>query len=58
MYVFINDSCIKCGACASMCSEVFSLNGKVVVKEDAISDNESCIQEAAKACPVSAIEIK
>ena len=46
MTVKVNDSCIGCGACESICSEVFSIDGIAQVNE------------AADACPVSAIEVE
>ncbi len=47
--------CIGCGACESICPEVFQLkNGKSEVKKQG---NEPCIKEAAEACPVGAIII-
>ena len=43
MTVKVNDSCIGCGACESICDAVFSIEDKAV---------------AADACPVAAIEIE
>lgn len=57
MNVKINDSCIGCGACESICDAVFTVDGTASVKADGISGNESCVKEAADACPVSAIEV-
>ena len=45
MTVKVNDSCIGCGACESICDAVFSVD-------------MDCVKEAADACPVSAIEIE
>ena len=45
MNVTVNDSCIGCGACESICDAVFSVEDRAVVKE------------AADACPVGAIEV-
>lgn len=58
MNVTINDSCIGCGACESICSEVFSIDGIAQVNEAAVADNIDCVKEAADACPVSAIEVE
>ncbi len=44
------EKCIGCGACVSLCPEVFELkDGKSVVKGDGDCD------EAVDACPVGAI---
>lgn len=58
MAVKINDSCIACGACESICDAVFSVEDKAVVNEAAVADNIDSVQEAADACPVGAIEIE
>jgi len=52
--VSINKSkCIGCGACASICGEVFEMkDGKAHVKSQ---KNASCIKEAIESCPVDAI---
>lgn len=59
MTVKVNDSCIGCGACESICDAVFSLDdGIAVVDEANVADNMDCVKEAADACPVSAIEVE
>jgi ferredoxin len=58
MTVKVNDSCIACGACESICDAVFSISDKADVNESAVVDNMDCVKEAADACPVSAIEIE
>lgn len=58
MDVKVNDSCIACGACESICEAVFKVEDIAVVDEAAVADNEDCVKEAAEACPVSAIEIE
>ena len=58
MTVKVNDSCIACGACESICDAVFSISDKADVNESAVADNMDCVKEAADACPVSAIEIE
>ena len=35
MKVTVNDSCIACGACESVCDAVFSVEDKAVVDEGA-----------------------
>ena len=57
MNVTIEDSCIACGACESICDAVFSIEDKAVVNESAIAGNEDGVQEAADACPVQAITV-
>ncbi|MBQ8668958.1 ferredoxin [bacterium] len=58
MTVKVNDSCIGCGACESICDAVFSIEDKAVVNESAVADNIDAVKEAADACPVAAIEIE
>ena len=57
MTVTIEDSCIACGACESICDAVFSVDGVAQVKSDAVASNMDCVKEAAEACPVGAIEV-
>lgn len=58
MTVKINDGCIGCGACESICDAVFSIEDKAVVNESAVADNIDAVKEAADACPVAAIEVE
>ncbi len=47
------EKCIGCGACVSICSEVFEMHeGKAKVKAQ---KNIPCVQEAIDSCPVDAI---
>lgn len=57
MKVTIEEGCISCGACESVCPEVFEIEDVAVVKEAAIAGNEDCVKEAAEACPVSVITV-
>mgnify|MGYP000480216612 CR=1 FL=1 len=57
MKVVIEDGCIACGACESICDAVFSVSDKAVVDESAVAANEAGVKEAADACPVSAIVV-
>ncbi len=59
MKYFVNEKCIGCGLCASLCGEVFSM------KDDgfaAASDKEvpaeklDAAAEAQESCPAEAIE--
>ena len=49
----INDSCIKCGTCASICpvSAMHLCDSQMVIDPDTCIDCGACIAE----CPVSAI---
>lgn len=58
MTVKVNDSCIGCGACESICEAVFSVDGIAVVNEANVADNMDAVKEAADACPVGAIEVE
>ena len=58
MSVRINDSCIGCGACESICDSVFKVEDVAKVNDAAVADNIDCVKEAADACPVSAIEVE
>jgi ferredoxin len=58
MKVRIEDGCIACGACESICDAVFSVEDVVVVNEAGIAGNEDCVKEAAEACPVSVIIVE
>ena len=58
MAVKINDSCIACGACESICDAVFSIEDKAVVNDAAGADNIDSVKEAADACPVGSIEVE
>lgn len=58
MKVKIEDGCIACGACESICEAVFTVEDIVVVNEAGIAGNEECVKEAAEACPVGVIVIE
>lgn len=58
MNVTIEDSCIGCGACESICDAVFRVEDRAEVIPAGIAGNESCVEEAANACPVSAIVVE
>ena len=57
MSVKVNESCIGCGACESICDAVFSVDGVAIVNEAAVEANMDGVKEAAEACPVGAIEV-
>ncbi len=57
MKVIVNDDCIGCGLCESICPQVFEMDGdhsQVVGNADLCPD---LVKEASSACPVSAIEV-
>ena len=58
MKVRIDDGCIACGACESICDAVFSIEDIAVVNEGAVAANEDGVKEAAESCPVSAIIVE
>ncbi len=61
MKVYVNESCIGCGLCASTCPEVFQMMEQNVAEasEGAVPPREEGrALEALENCPVSAIERK
>lgn len=58
MSVKIEDGCIACGACESICDAVFTVEDIAVVNQSAVADNMDCVKEAADACPVGVIVIE
>lgn len=58
MAVKVNDACIGCGACESICEAVFKVDGVATANQAAVADNIDCVKEAADACPVGAIEVE
>lgn len=58
MNVKIEDGCIACGACESICEAVFSVEDIAKVNLSAVADNIDCVKEAADACPVGVIVVE
>lgn len=58
MKVTIQDGCISCGACESICEAVFTVEDVVLINAAGIAGNEESVKEAADACPVSVIIIE
>ena len=61
MEYLVNDNCIGCGMCATLCPSVFGLGGDgyahaVGKPED--EDTKEAAEQAKDSCPVSAIEHK
>ena len=55
----VNDSCIACGLCISMCPEVFRMSDNGIAVAYKSAEDESTIPRAVDAkisCPVQAIE--
>lgn len=58
MNVKIEEGCIACGACESICDAVFTVEDVATVNQSAVADNIDCVKEAADACPVGVIVIE
>ena len=58
MKVKIEEGCISCGACESICGDVFTIEDVVIVNDSAVAANEDAVKEAADACPVSVIIVE
>ena len=58
MKVKVNDGCIACGACESVCDAVFKVEDVATVNESAVAANEDCVKEAAATCPVGVIVVE
>ncbi len=55
--VWIEEGCISCGLCESVCPEVFEMPDEAIVIEGADpASNEDGIIEAAEGCPVEVIK--
>ncbi|MBO5451591.1 MAG: ferredoxin [Lachnospiraceae bacterium] len=58
MTAYVNENCIGCGMCASICPEVFQMTDEnVALADDVLPELEDATKEAAQSCPVNAIEI-
>ena len=61
MKVTVNEECIGCGMCESICADVFAINDDGVAEaivDEVPEDMEDDAQEAADGCPVTAIEVE
>lgn len=54
------DTCIGCGLCTSICSEVFEMNddGKAEAITEVTENLKDDAEEAASSCPVDAITVE
>jgi ferredoxin len=55
----VNENCIACGMCTTVCPEVFSMSDSgyaEAIHGDIPKEAEESAQEAASGCPVDAIE--
>lgn len=53
------ETCIGCGACASICEKVFEMKDdmKAYVKKGQEKSKDACVKEAKESCPVNAIKL-
>lgn len=58
MNIKIEDGCIACGACESICDAVFTVEDVATINTSGIVGNEDSVKEAADACPVSVIIVE
>lgn len=58
MKAYVNESCIGCGMCNSICDEVFEMNADGLAEATGVvtAENEASVREAMDSCPVGAIE--
>ncbi|MDO5521894.1 MAG: ferredoxin [bacterium] len=59
MKAYVNDTCIGCGMCNSICPSVFDMTDEGVAQAaDATvaAADEASVREAIDSCPVCAIE--
>ena len=54
------DTCLGCGQCEEVCSDVFKLDDDkaIVVLEEIPANLKDCCHEAEEICPVSAITVE
>ncbi|MBR1391704.1 MAG: ferredoxin [Lachnospiraceae bacterium] len=55
----VNENCIGCGLCPSVCPNVFHMTDEgtaEAIEEEVAAEDEAAAEEAKDGCPVSAIE--
>jgi len=61
MKATVSEDCIGCGMCEGTCPDVFEIGDEgtaTVIVDEVPGDAEDSAQEAADACPVSAITVE
>ena len=60
MQVRVNNNCIGCGLCPSLCPGVFTMlsEGVAGAKDEIAPEYYDQVREAAESCPVDAIEVE
>lgn len=59
MKALVNENCIGCGLCVTICPDVFAMQDSGVAKasqENVPNDGEDMVIEAKTNCPATAIE--
>lgn len=59
MKYFVNESCIGCGLCESVCPKVFQMTNEgvaVAIEGEVPVDAQDTAAQAQSGCPVNAIE--
>lgn len=59
MNVKVNEGCIACGMCVSLCPEVFQFNDEGVAEAyaDITKETAEAAEDARSSCPVSVIDL-
>jgi len=52
------DTCIGCGVCEAICSEVFMMNDDGKAEAIVPETEAACAQDAADSCPVQSIKVE
>ncbi|HCO69340.1 ferredoxin [Mesotoga sp.] len=59
MKVYVDkDTCIGCGVCEGICSEVFMMNDDGKAEAIVPETEAACAQDAADSCPVQSIKVE
>ena len=52
------EACIGCGACVSICPDVFEMDSNAKSRAKVAESDAPCVQQAADTCPVDAIKLE